>query len=84
MITVTLNQFIPHLICAKPILIKFDFGDFTNFCIKQVKSNLVNTNTEGSKESVRINGVFVLSGLHFFPRDKANFRNKEVSHGCPY
>ena len=47
MITVILNQFIPYLICAKPTLIKFDFGVFTNFCIKQVKSNLVNTNTEG-------------------------------------
>ena len=47
MITVILNQFIPYLISAKPTLIKFDFGVFTNFCIKQVKSNLVNTNTEG-------------------------------------
>ena len=64
MITVILNQFIPYLICAKPILIKFDFGVFTNFCIRQVKSNLVNTNTEGGKESVRINGEFVLSGLN--------------------
>ena len=54
MITVILNQFIPYLICAKPNLIKFDFGVFTNFCIKQVKSN-----SEGGKESVRINGVFV-------------------------
>ena len=61
---VILNQFIPYLICAKPTLIKFDFGVFTNFCIKQVKSNLVNTNTEGGKESVRINGEFVLSGLN--------------------
>ena len=64
MITVILNQFIPYLICAKPTLIKFDFGVFTNFCIKQVKSNLVNTNTEGGKESVRINGEFVLSALN--------------------
>ena len=64
MITVILNQFIPYLICAKPTLIKFDFGVITNFCIKQVKSNLVNTNTEGGKESFRINGEFVLSGLN--------------------
>ena len=64
MITVILNQFIPYLICAKPTLIKFDFGVFTNFCIKQVKSNLVNANTEGGKESVRINGELVLNGLN--------------------
>ena len=49
MITVILNQFIPYLISAKPTLIKFDFDVFTNFCIKQVKSNLVNTNTEGGQ-----------------------------------
>jgi len=44
-----------------------------------IQSDLVNTDIEGSVESVRINEVSVLSGLNlekmkgvFFPRDKAN------------
>ena len=78
MITVILNQFIPYLICAKPTLIKFDFGVFTNFCIKQVKSNLVNTNTEGGQRKcsyqwgVRIKRVeFKDNVTVFFPQGQS-------------
>ena len=46
---------------------------------KSKGSEPVNTDTEGVKESVRINGLSVLSGLNLekmkglsFPRDKAN------------
>ena len=70
MITVILNKFIPYLICAKPTLIKFDFGVFTNFCIKQVKSNLVNTNTEGGKVCPYQWGVRI-KRVEFFPQGQS-------------
>ena len=58
---------------------KSGFVDLSMLFLMLIQSNPVNTDIEGSVESVCINEVSVLSGLNLekmkglsFPRDKAN------------